>query len=257
MEGRAVSHAAVSLPGIRLLSRLASIWRTPAGALLYKGLLYQSRSIFTWGRIAILVALLALFPVLSQVMIANGLSKIAQVVVYATGLSVLTVIEYAAYAISSEGARLSLYLLAPLSPAAYLRARLFVFLVPALAVGVAALPVLAVYAGLSPAQAGAAALFILLLLGGYVSFLVLASASDEDIGAVAEGAMQTLLQEELPTTPRRLKLLGLAIALLALLVALVCKLPSTLALLVLVVLNGLLIMMTWRYALGRLRRLSV
>jgi hypothetical protein len=255
MEGRAGSVRMVTPPGVRVLSGWVGRWRTPTGALLYKGLLYQSRSVFTWGRIIILLALLALFPVLRQVMIANSFSNIAQVVVYASALSALTIIEYAAYAISGEGARLSLFLLAPLTLAAYLRSRLLVFLLPAFAVGLAASPVLGVWAGLSPFQVGTAALLTLLLLGGYTVFLVWGSASDEDIESVAEGSMQTLLQEELPATPRRLQLLGLSIALLGLMIALTWKLPVAAALLAMAGLDSVIVSITWKYALKRVRRL--
>ncbi len=255
LEGRAGSGRIVTPPGVRLLSGWAGGWRTPTGALLYKGLLYQSRSVFTWGRIVILLALLALFPVLRQVMIANGFSNIAQVVVYASSLAALTTIEYAAYAICGEGARLSLFLLAALTLFAYLRSRLFVFLLPAFAIGLAAAPVLGVWVGLSPLQVGTAALLTLLLLGGYTVFLVWGSASDEDIESVAEGSMQTLLQEELPATPRRLQLLGSSIALFGLMIALTWKLPVAAALLAMAGLDSMIVLITYRYALKRVQHL--
>lgn len=255
LEGRVGSDMVVTPPGVRLLSGWAGRWRVPAGAMLYKGLLYQSRSVFTWGRIVILLAMLALFPVVRQVMVANGFSNIAQVVVYASALAALTTIEYAAYAISGEGARLSLFLLAPLTLTAYLRSRLFIFLLPAFAIGLAASPLLGAWAGLSPLQVGMAALLTLLLLGGYMAFLVCGSASDEDIESVAEGRMQTLLQEELPTSPRRLQLLGLSIIVLGLMIALTWKLPLAAALLTMAALDSVIVPVMWRYALKRVQRL--
>src|SRR5260370_259027 len=114
----------------RWLCARLSRYRTLTGALLYKGLLNQSRNVFTWGRAAILVICIALFPLLEQVMISYGFSPVSQVTVYSSIVAIIAVVEYAAYAISSEGARMSYYLLAPSGMATYPRARLVVFLLP-------------------------------------------------------------------------------------------------------------------------------
>jgi len=63
--------------------------------------------------------------------------------------------------------------------------------------------------------AAIAALLTVPLLVGYTACIVWGSVFDLDINQVAEGAMQSLMQEELPVTPRRLQLLGLSFLLLA------------------------------------------
>ena len=136
-EGRSGARAVLMLPGVRLLSAWLSRYRTLTSALLYKGLLNQSRNVFTWGRAAILVICIALFPLLEQVMISYGFSPVSQVTVYSSMVAIIAVVEYAAYAISSEGARMSHYLLAPFGMATYLCARLVVFLLPVLSIGLA------------------------------------------------------------------------------------------------------------------------
>ena len=136
-EGRSGARAVLMLPGVRLLSAWLSRYRTLTNALLYKGLLNQSRNVFTWGRAAILVICIALFPLLEQVMISYGFSPVSQVTVYSSIVAIIAVVEYAAYAISSEGARMSHYLLAPFGMATYLCARLVVFLLPVLSIGLA------------------------------------------------------------------------------------------------------------------------
>jgi hypothetical protein len=253
MEGRAGSRAIGTPPGFRRLSGWASRWRGLEGAMFSKGLLNQGRSVFTWGRIAILAVLLALFPVVQPLLLNYGMSNVARVVVYACGLVMLTIIEYAAYAISSEGARLCLFVVAPLTWQAYLRARLLPFMLFSWAVGLAVMPILSMEARLSLPQAGLATLLVLLITGGYTSFLVWGSASDEDLDLVVEGSMQSLLQEELPVTPRRLQLLGLSFALLALMMALVWKLPIPVAVLALALVDGIVAPAVWQYALRRLK----
>jgi len=255
MEGRSARRTALMLPGMRLFSVWLSRYRTLTGALLYKGLLNQSRSVFTWGRAAILALCVALFPLFQKVMIAYGFSPLAQVTVYASIVAILAVVEYAAYAISSEGARMSYYLLAPFNMAAFLRARLVSFLLPVLSIGLAVCLVLSWWQRLSLYEAGLAALLMALLLIGYTLFIVWGSAFDLDINQVAEGAMQTLMLEELPVTPRRLQLLGLSILLLAGMVLLIMKLPVLLAIFVLVLLDGVVCIGLGRFGLVHLKKL--
>lgn len=255
MEGRSARRAALMLPGMRLFSTWVSHYRTLVGALLYKGLLNQSRSVFTWGRAAILVICVALFPLFQNVMISYGFSSPAQVSVYSSLVAILAVVEYAAYAISSEGARMSYYLLAPITMATFLRARLVSFLLPVLSIGLAVCLVLSWWQRLSLYDAAVAALLMALLLTGYTSFIVGGSAFDLVSSQVAEGAMQTLMLEELPVTPRRLQLLGLSILLLAGMVLLILKLSLLLSMLALVLLDGVVFMGSWRFGAVRLRGL--
>ena len=252
IAGRSSGRAALMLPG-RAFSAWLSHYRNLTGALLYKGLLNQSRNVFTWGRAVILAVCVALFPLLQKLLLSYGFSPVAQVAVYSSIVAILAVVEYAAYAISSEGARISYYLLAPFTLATYLRARLVVFLLPVLSIGLAVSMFLTWEMHLSFYEAGLAVVLLALLLTGYTACIVLGSASDLDINQVAEGAMQTLMLEELPVTPRRLQLLGLSILLLAGMILLVLKLPVVLAIFALLSLNGLVYVGLQCYSLLRLR----
>jgi hypothetical protein len=255
MEGRSARRAALMLPGVHMFSMWLSRYRTLTGALLYKGLLNQSRNVFTWGRAAILVICVALFPLIQKVMIACGFSSLAQVTVYSSVVAIIAVVEYAAYAISSEGARMSYYVLAPFHIATYLRARLVVFLLPVLFIGLTVCLALTGWLRLPIYDTGMAALLMILLLVGYTACIVWGSAFDLDINQVAEGAMQTLMLEELPVTPRRLQLLGLSTLLLVGMILLILKLPVVLSVFALVLLDGAVYVGLWRFGLIRLRGL--
>jgi hypothetical protein len=257
MEGRSARRAALMMPGMRMFRAWLSRYRTLTGALLYKGLLNQSRNVFTWGRAAILVICVALFPLLQKVMIAYDFSSLAQVTVYSSVVAIIAVVEYAAYAISSEGARMIYYLLAPFNVATYLRARLISFLLPVLFIGLAVCLILSWWVRLSFYDAGVAALLIVLLLVGYTAFIVWGSAFDLDINQVAEGAMQTLMLEELPVTPRRLQLLGLSILLLTGMVLLIVKLPTLLIIFALVLLDGVVCIGFGKLCLSRVSYIKV
>ena len=238
IEGRSVRRIALMLPGVRLFSAWLSRNRNLVGALVYKGLLGQSRSMYTWGRAVMLLICVALFPLLQKVMLTYGFSSPAQISVYASLVAILGIVEYAAYAISSEGARINYYLLAPISMVSFLRARLVSFLLPALSIGLVVWLILSLWLRLSFYDAGLAVVVIALLLIGYTFFIVLGSAFDLDSDQVAEGAMQTLMLEELPVTPRRLQLLGLSLLFLTGMVLLVIKLPAALTIVALGLLDG-------------------
>ena len=103
--------------------------------------------------------------------------------------------------------------------------------------------------------AAIAALLTVPLLVGYTACIVWGSVFDLDINQVAEGAMQSLMQEELPVTPRRLQLLGISFLLLAGMILLILKLPVVLSILALVLLDGAICVGLWRVGVVRLRRL--
>jgi hypothetical protein len=252
MEGRSARRIALMLPGMRLFSTWLSRYRSLTSALLYKGLLNQSRSPYTWGRAVVLLICVALFPLLQKVMLAFGLSPLVQVAIYASLVAILAIIEYAAYAISSEGARISYYLLAPVSMVAFLRARLASFLLPALSIGLVVCLILSLWQHLSFYDVVLTYVLIALLLTGYTSFIVLGSAFDLDSNQAAEGAMQMLMLEEFPITPRRLQLLGLSLLLLAGIVLIVVKLPVALTIVVLVLLDGVMCMGLGKLSLMRM-----
>jgi hypothetical protein len=252
MEGRSARRIALMLPGMRLFSTWLSHYRSLTGALLYKGLLNQSRSAYTWSRVVVLLICVALFPLLQNVMLAFGLSPLVQIAIYASLVAILAIIEYAVYAISSEGARISYYLLAPVSMVAFLRARLASFLLPALSIGLVVCLILSLWQHLSFYDVVLGFVLIALLLTGYISFIVLGSAFDLDSNQIAEGAMQMLMLEEFPITPRRLQLLGLSFLLLTGMVLLVVKLPVALTIVVLVLLDGVMCMGLGKLSLMRM-----
>jgi hypothetical protein len=255
MEGRASSHTVVNLPGMRALSKLLGRYRGLMGALLLKGVLNQSRNVFTWGRLVIVLVCVAIFPLVRTFLAPYRISGVVLVVVYSSGVAILAIVEYAAYAISSEGARLNLYLAAPPGIAAYLRARLVVFLIPMLSIGLALSLVFAWWTGLTAFETVLATLTIALVLIGYTTFIVWGSAWDEDLSLTAEGMMQVLMQEELPVTPRRLQLLGMSLLLIAAMFLLVWKLPGLPSMSALALVDGTVLAAGWRLSNAHLRGL--
>src|SRR5205085_3067183 len=135
LEGRAGSSAVLTLPGIRPITNLPGHYRNLTGALLYKGVLNQSRHPFTWARLIIVLVGVLLFPVVRNLLAHYEFSPMFMVAAYSSSLAILAIIELAPYAMSSEGNRLALYLVAPLSISDIFRARLIVFLWTALFIG--------------------------------------------------------------------------------------------------------------------------
>jgi hypothetical protein len=255
-QGRARSVRSLSWPGLRSMLALLSRLRTPTGALLVKGLLQQSRHLFTWARLLVLIALLALFTPLRPQLAALRLDDTLQVALYAACMAFLALIEYVPYAISGEGARLALYLVAPFDLAVYVRARLLSFLCPALLTGWLSAIFLGIEIHLNVFSLLASLALTSLLLSGYVAFTVLGSALDADLAQIAEDSMQALILEEFPGTPRRLQLLGLTILLFGGMLALCWKLPLLAALLALAALDAGLLLVGWRVSKAYLARLE-
>ncbi len=207
MEGRSRSRIVINLPGVRLLSKSLRRYRNLTGALVVKGLLNQSRNVFTWGRVVIILVCIALFPLLRTLLAPFGFSKMLLAVIYASGVAILAIVDYAPYAISSEGSRLIYYLVAQTGKTSYLRARLKVLLIAALLIGLILSLVLSWWIGLSIFELAQAVIMVSLILIAYTAFSVWGSAWDEDLNLVSEGMMPVLTQEELPFTPRRLRLM--------------------------------------------------
>ena len=107
LEGRSRSRTVIYVPGVRLLNKLLKRHRNLTNALLVKGLLNQSRNMFTWGRIAIILVCIAIFPLIQSLLTPFAFSRMLLAVVYVSAVAVLVVIDYAPYAISSEGSRLN------------------------------------------------------------------------------------------------------------------------------------------------------
>lgn len=255
-QGRDRSARPFAWPGLKSMLALLSRLRTPTGALLVKGLFQQSRHLFTWARLLVLIVLLALFAPLRPQLAALHLDDMLQIALYAACVVFLALIEYAPYAISSEGARLALYLVAPFDLTVYLRARLLSFLWPALLIGWLSASFLSIEVHLNVLSLLASLVLIALLLSGYVAFTVLGSAFDADLTQTAEDGMQALILEEFPGTPRRLQLLGLTVLLFGGMLALCWRLPLAVALPALAALDTVLLLAGWRISKAYLARLD-
>jgi hypothetical protein len=255
VQGRDNASQARALPGVGLLGTLFSRSRTLTAALLVKGLLNQSRSLFAWMRLLALAMLIAFFPLFRPSLAVWHLPQTVQVAGYASLLAFLMLIEYAPYAISSEGNRLALYLVIPHGLSAFVRARLVSFLLPTLLVGLSSTLLLGLWTGLAASSLLAAVALVLLMLLGYICFTVLGSALDANLTIVVEDRMQALMQEEVPITPRRLQLLALTVALFSAMLWLAWKLPLVLALPTLALLDVATLLLMWRMSLAYIARL--
>jgi len=98
---------------------------------------------------------------------------------------------------------------------------------------------------------------VTLILFGYTAFSVWGSVWDEDLNFVSEGMMPVLSQEELPFTPRRLQLLGLSLLLIGVMFILVWKLPVTLSVPALILLDGVVLTVGWRFGSTQIRGLII
>lgn len=247
---------ALAIPGTRTLLALLARSRGMTAALLTRGVLSQSRHILAWLRLLSPAILAALFPLIRSALAPLHLASTLLVADYAALLVALLLLEYAPYAIGSEGNRFALYLVLPRGISTFLRARLYSFLIPSLLTGLLAVLVFGLWNGLSPLELGAALLLTLLILSGYIVFTVLGSALDEDLTIEIEGRTQALLQEEMPITPRRLQLFSLSIMLFAAMLLLSWKLPLLLVLPALFLFDGVLALLMWWLSLRYLERLT-
>jgi hypothetical protein len=178
-------------------------------------------------------------------------------VVYASGVAILAIVDYAPYAISSEGSRLMFYLVAQTGIKTYVRSRLMVLAIAALLVGLISSLALSWWIGLSIIELAQAVTMVSLIVIAYTAFSAWGSAWDEDLNLVSEGLMPVLTQEELPFTPRRLQLLGLSFLLIGVMFIMVWKLPVTLSMLALVLLDGVVIASGWRFSNAQLHGLII
>jgi hypothetical protein len=249
------SRRAATIPGIRSLTRVLARQRTLTGALFVKMLLSQSRNVLAWLRIGVVLIVLAFFPQLHTLAAHYGWPDTLYVVGLAAGLALVSVVEQAPSAISGEANRLLLYLTAPVKWASFLRAKLLLFTLPILIEGIAIGLFLDWHFELSPAQSAFALAEIILIVVGILAVFVLGSAWDEDLNQAVEGAMQTLLQEEVLIAPRRIWLFNLGIATFLGMLLLLWKLPPMLSQAALVLLDTTILAIMWQFGLAQLRRL--
>jgi hypothetical protein len=87
------------------------------------------------------------------------------------------------------------------------------------------------------------------------TLLVLGSVWDEDLNLAVEGAVQTLLQEEAPLTPRRMILLSMAIVYLFIMFLVLWRIPGMLALFTLGTLTVAIVVSMWNFSCAHMRLL--
>jgi hypothetical protein len=168
----------------------------------------------------------------------------------------LILVEYGlAYALSGEGARLALYLTAPLRTGKLLRAKLLAVLPPVMIISWLAVFAMTAGTGTSTADLILAAGTTTLFLIGVTGFVVWAGVADVDLNALPSGTADLLLQEELPITPRRLQLLGVSLVVLAVAIGLLWWLPLGQVLAVAGILCGGLLWIGWRLAQSGMKSL--
>lgn len=239
------SRKAILIPGVGLLSRLLAQQRTLVGALFIKDLLSQSRNFLFWMRLAFILLVLVFFQQLHSLIAAHGFSDTLFAIGYASALALLISLEQAPNALSGEGNRLSLYLTAPLTSTAILRAKLFTFLLPTMVVGLATDLLVGWSMGFSMITTAYSAIVVALIILACIVLPVLGSAWDIHLNLAVEGTIQMVLQEETAITLKRVLLLNLSLVLLALSFLLVWKFPplfaiTALSLLDLAILPGML-----------------
>jgi hypothetical protein len=197
-------------PGLAPVLAAIERRRTAATALVWRGLLSQSRNWTFRLRVLMTPLLIAAGYWLAQSVTLPGVGGAQLVAMVAIALGLLTIADGTSSPVGGEGERLALLLLAPVPAAALLRGKLLALL---LAVGLQAL-VATLSLGVL-LQIDALALFLavaqaLVAIGGVAALVVGGSALDSDLSRPVEGALEALIVEEVPMTPVRLGLLALA-----------------------------------------------
>ncbi|MBA3531873.1 MAG: hypothetical protein H0T73_08140 [Ardenticatenales bacterium] len=243
-----------TLPGLDRLIVYLSRHRTPDSALLVKELLQRSRSRFHLPRLAVLPLYLLLFGWLYPLAAARGLPDSGIVVAYTVALVMLGgIIDSNPSPIGSEGNRLTLLLVAPLSLTDILRMKLTSFLWSLLALGVLVGLLLGLWVGLPLLVLAQSLVAIALMLLGLAALFAWGSAWDEDLDLSVTGEAQMFIQEEVPVTVVRIALIQLGFSLLGLMLAVVWQLPLLLALPALALVDGIVLALAWHVARAKLQ----
>lgn len=256
LEGRGSGRPAFTLPGMRSLIAPLLRRRTLTASLLARAILEQNRHSLALPRLAVLPVYLLLFGLLRPRLHALGFSEASAAAAAGALMGGLILVEYGlAYALSGEGARLALYLTAPLRTGNLLRAKLLAVLPPVMLIGWLAVIAMAAGTTASTAELILAVGTTTFFLIGVTGFVVWAGAGDVDLSALPNGNAEALLQEELPVTPRRLQLLGLSFVILAAGIGLLWWLPPVQVLAVAGIVCGVLLWIGWRLAQSGMKAL--
>ena len=255
IQGWDHGQTSFSLPGLPSLTHLLTRNHTLTSAFLIRAIQNQSRNILFWLRLfATWLVVFVGFPLARPFLLSLHLPLSLLVIATTCAVTLLHLLEPAVCVISGEGSRFSLYLNMPFPLTQILRARLLSCLLPLLLEALLITLYLCLQLQLALSALGPVLLAVMLIVTGSTTVLVLGSAWDLDLHAMAEDAMQALMLEEVPLTPRKmlLSLLGLLSA--AALFLPLYFLPLAPALLLQVLIATLLILLTWRWSLASLRR---
>lgn len=249
------SRRLFTLPGIPLIVNMLESRRMLMSALLTKMLLSQSRNPFAWLRIGILVLIGVLFVPLHTLALHAGWSNMLFVAVYAAVLGIVPVVEQAPSAINGEANRLTLYMVAPFDISRLLRLRLLQFLLVSVSIGLIASLVCSWQLHLTLGQLIVVIGVMVLLVTATLMVMVCGSAWDEDINLAVEGALQTIMQEEGPMTPKRMGVFNLGIAVFVGMVIVLWKEQMAMVLPVMMVVDVGLVFGMWRLGCMGLRKI--
>jgi hypothetical protein len=225
-------------PGLAPVLAAVERRRTAATALVWRGLLSQSRNWTFRLRLLTTPLLIAAGAWIAQNVTLPGVNEAELVAIIAITLGLLTIADGASSPVGGEGERIALLLLAPVPAVALLRGKLLALL---LAVGLQALAATLSLGALL--QLGALALLLVLAqvgvaMVGIAALIVGGSALDSDVSRSVEGALEALIVEEVPMTPVRLGLVGLGVVLAAAQCWLIVTLDGWAALAALALLSG-------------------
>jgi hypothetical protein len=249
------SRNAFTLPGAHSMRSIFGRRRGLTAALFARAIVSQSRNMIFWLRLLVVLIVFSLFPLVRAALSSFALSNTCLAALYAAGLAIAHILEPAPGAISGEGNRLSLYLTTPYKPAHIVRAKLTVVLLPILGEGLTMGLFLCWRLGLTFSQTSFVILATGLMITSCTTLLVLGSVWDEDLNLAVEGAVQTLLQEEAPLTPRRMALLSITIVCLSTMFLLLWRLPGALALPTLGILTVAIVISMWNFSCAHMRLL--
>jgi hypothetical protein len=255
LESRDRARKSFTLPGARALKRIFERRRDLVGALFARAALNQSRNPLTWLRLALILAALMFFPSVRSALAHYGFPDALLVAGYAAGLAIVQIIETGPGAISGEGNRLALYLTAPFDLLSILRAKLALFLLPVLFEELIIALFLSWRFGLALSQVGFVVAAAALIVIGCTTLLVLGSVWDLDLNLAIEGAVEAILQEEAPVSPRRMALFNLCLLLFVAMFLLLWKLPPVPALVTLIALDLALVIGMQHLSCKHLQRL--
>lgn len=254
-HGRSQGGTVGVAPGLRWLDARLLAARGLTAALLRRGLLSQSRNPLFWVRLLALGLYSAATPLVFQWLADRHLPTPLLLVGASSTLVVLTIADCASSPFGSEGARLSLYLTAPVRPEALVWAKLVALTAPALALAYGAIVVPAWWLGASLGDLVVSGLLVTPLVLGVVALVVGGSVADSNLDLVIEGPLQQLIDEESPLTPQRPVLVGAAALLTAAQLTILWYLSPLVALGVFAILNGLVVVGMEHTAPRLLRRL--